>query len=97
MFCLLVQPFPNFALQSEVHSLKLGRFRLKILHETPDVPNLEFIGNSKIREVIKKKLNICCRHYYWRKTPIEFENKSVVMNVDSKVLILKKKTAENNA
>jgi 3',5'-cyclic-AMP phosphodiesterase len=64
-----------------------------ILHETPDCPNLEFNGNSKIREVIEKgsKSNICCGHSHWRKTLIEFENKSVVLNVDSKVVILKKK------
>jgi Icc-related predicted phosphoesterase len=64
-----------------------------ILHETPDFPDLEFIGNPKIREVIEKEntSNICCGHCHWRKTLIEFENKSVVINVDSKVVILKKK------
>jgi len=65
-----------------------------LLHETPDFPDLEFIGNPKIREVIEKegKSNICCGHCYWERTLVEFENKSFVMNVDSKVVILKNKT-----
>lgn len=64
-----------------------------LLHETPDFPELKFIGNSKIREVIEKgvKSNICCGHCYWDKTLVEFKNESKVMNVDSKVVILKNK------
>jgi len=64
-----------------------------LLHETPDYPKLKYIGNSKIREVIEKegKSNICCGHCHWTKTLIKFENKSLVMNVDSKVVILRKK------
>ena len=64
-----------------------------LLHETPDFPELELIGNPKIREQIEKeaKSNICCGHCHWKKTLIEFENKSIVMNVDSKVVILKNK------
>lgn len=62
-----------------------------LLHETPDFPDLGFIGNSKIREVIEKgtKSNICCGHCHWDKTLIEFKNESKVMNVDSKIVILK--------
>ena len=64
-----------------------------LLHETPDFPKLELIGNPKIREAIQKggKSNICCGHCHWEKTLIEFENKSTVMNIDSKVVILKNK------
>jgi len=64
-----------------------------LLHETPDFPDLKFIGNPKIREVIEKegKSNICCGHCHWEKSLIEFQNKSLVMNVDSKVVILKNK------
>ena len=64
-----------------------------LLHETPNYPKLEFIGNEKIREVIEKegKSNICCGHCHWEKTLIELKNKSRIMNVDSKVVILKKK------
>lgn len=64
-----------------------------LLHETPDFPNLAFIGNPKIREIIEKepKSTICCGHCHWEKTLVEFKNKSLVMNVDSKVVILKNK------
>ena len=64
-----------------------------LLHETPNYPKLEFIGNEKIREVIEKegKSNICCGHCHWEKTLLELENKSRIMNVVSKVVILKKK------
>ena len=65
-----------------------------LLHETPDFPKLGLIGNPKIRALLEKqgKSNICCGHCYWAKTLIEFDNKSVVMNVDSKVVILKNKS-----
>lgn len=68
-----------------------------LLHETPDYPRLGLIGNSKIRAVIEKERNsnICCGHCHWGKTLILFENKSVVINVDAKVVILKKRI-ENN-
>jgi Icc-related predicted phosphoesterase len=66
---------------------------LVLLHETPDFPELDFIGNAKIREVIEKEglSTICCGHCYWDKTLVEFENKSLIMNIDSKLVILKKK------
>lgn len=62
-----------------------------VLHETPDFPNLNFIGNEKIREVIEKgnESIICCGHCFWEKTLIELKNKSKILNVDSKVVILK--------
>lgn len=68
---------------------------LILLHETPDFPKLNFIGNPKIREVIENesKANISCGHCHWQKTLIEFENFSKVMNVDSKVVILSKSEA----
>lgn len=64
-----------------------------LLHETPDFPNLDYIGNPKIREVLDtySKTNICCGHCHWDKTLVELENNSLIMNVDSKVVILKKR------
>lgn len=68
-----------------------------LLHETPDFPKFEFIGNPKIREVIEKatKSIICCGHCHWEKTLVGFENESIVMNVDSKVVILKNRNLIN--
>jgi len=62
-----------------------------LLHETPDFPKLNFIGNSKIREVIENgsESKIICGHCYWEKTIVKFENQSTILNVDSKVVILK--------
>lgn len=63
-----------------------------LLHETPDYPIMNYIGNPKIRTVIEtaSKSNICCGHCYWDTPLVEFENQSRIINVDSKVLILKK-------
>ena len=63
-----------------------------LLHETPDFPELDYIGNPKIRTLIEKesKSNIFCGHCHWERTLVEFKNKSMVMNIDSKVVILKR-------
>lgn len=63
-----------------------------LLHETLDFPELQLIGNPKIRELIEtgEKSNICCGHCHWEKTIVEFENSSHVINADSKVVILSK-------
>jgi len=65
---------------------------LILLHETPDFPEFGLIGNTKIRKVIEKesKSNIFCGHCYWEKTVVEFGSKTKVINVDSKVVILKR-------
>lgn len=62
-----------------------------LLHETPDFPKLDFIGNSKIRKVVEKvsPSKIICGHCFWERTMIKFENQSTILNVDSKVVILK--------
>jgi len=66
-----------------------------LLHETPDYPKLNQIGNSKIREVIEEgsKSKICCGHCFWEKTLVEFENETQVLNSDSKVVILRVKNS----
>ncbi|MCB9049798.1 MAG: hypothetical protein H6556_10225 [Lewinellaceae bacterium] len=63
-----------------------------LLHETPDYPEQNLSGNPKIREVIANEPSsiVCCGHCHWNKTLIEFDNSSKVMNVDAKVVILKK-------
>lgn len=67
---------------------------LILIHETPDSPQNQFIGNSKIRETIESnpKSTICCGHCHWDKTFVEFQNQSQVINVDSKVLLLSVKS-----
>lgn len=66
-----------------------------LLHETPDFPALELMGNAKIRELIENQSPssalICCGHCHWDSTLIELENGTYVMNVDSKVVVLKRK------
>lgn len=64
-----------------------------LLHETPDYPPFGFIGNEKIRQTIEagEPATICCGHCYWEKTQVKFENNSQIINVDSKVVILKNK------
>lgn len=62
-----------------------------LLHETPTCPSFNFYGNPKIRLVIESNppSKILCGHCHWEKTLVEFPNQSLVMNVDSKVVILK--------
>lgn len=62
-----------------------------LLHETPDFPKLKLKGNTKIRTVIENEEagNIFCGHCHWGKTLAKFEKGSIVMNVDSKVVILR--------
>jgi len=64
-----------------------------LLHETPDFPEKKFIGNPKIREIIERHSGqkICCGHCYWSEVLVEFSNKNFVMNLDSKVVILRKR------
>lgn len=68
-----------------------------LLHETPDYPLLNQIGNSKIRATLEKgsKSKICCGHCFWEKSLVELENKTQVLNSDSKVIILKIKNKNN--
>lgn len=76
---------------SGLNKLLKGDLDLVLIHETPDNPDHQLIGNSKIRQTIEisPKSTICCGHCYWEKTYVEFENQSQVINVDSKVLLLK--------
>jgi hypothetical protein len=62
-----------------------------LIHETPDFPVLNQIGNNKIRACIEKSdtTRICCGHCFWENSLVEFENKSQVLNVDSKVILMR--------
>jgi Icc-related predicted phosphoesterase len=64
-----------------------------LIHETPNYPDREFIGNERIRDTIEQgeEAIICCGHCYWDDVIVNFENGSTILNVDSKVLVLKKK------
>ncbi|MBD0404936.1 metallophosphoesterase family protein [Flammeovirga sp. EKP202] len=63
-----------------------------MLHETPNHPKLGFLGNEKIRETIEHGgiSTIFCGHCFWEKTLVKLSNDSQIINVDSKVVILKK-------
>ncbi|MFK7970931.1 MAG: metallophosphoesterase [Bacteroidia bacterium] len=71
---------------------------LVLLHETPDFPELGFIGNPKIREVIEqaKDATVCCGHCFWGKTIVKTGHNTTIMNLDSKVVILKRKQANQD-
>lgn len=62
-----------------------------LIHETPCFPEYQLIGNSEIRKAIENgpESAICCGHCYWEHTLVKFQNQSQVINVDSKVLLLK--------
>ncbi len=66
-----------------------------LIHETPDFPKNNEIGNSKIREHIEKlnSTRICCGHCYWDNSLANFDNKTQVLNVDSKVILMKIKSS----
>lgn len=62
-----------------------------LLHETPDFPSLNQIGNARIREVLESgsESTVCCGHCHWEKTSVLLNNNAQVLNVDAKVLLLK--------
>ncbi len=62
-----------------------------LIHETPDFPKFNEIGNGKIRKCIEqaKMSRICCGHCFWENSLVEFDNNSQVLNVDSKVVLMK--------
>jgi Icc-related predicted phosphoesterase len=72
---------------------KLSKQKLDfiLIHETPDFPKFNQIGNSKIREHIEKlnKNRIFCGHCYWDNSLANFDNGSQVLNIDSKVILMK--------
>lgn len=62
-----------------------------ILHETPNDPDANLLGNESIRIELESanKLLVICGHCHW-KTPISNLSKKVqVLNVDSRVVVLK--------
>ncbi|MGH1335981.1 MAG: hypothetical protein ACRBFS_07615 [Aureispira sp.] len=69
---------------------------LLVLHETPDYPALNFIGNERIRTVLersKKELTVVCGHCHWEEPLVILKNGIIVINVDARVLILEKKSS----
>ncbi|WP_044208757.1 metallophosphoesterase [Flammeovirga sp. OC4] len=67
-----------------------------LIHETPDFPKNNEIGNSKIREHIEKlnSIRICCGHCNWDNSLANFDNGTQILNVDSKVILMKIKRSE---
>ena len=65
-----------------------------LIHETPDFPKNNELGNSKIREHIEKlnTIRVCCGHCYWNNSLANFENQTQILNVDSKVILMKIKS-----
>ena len=65
---------------------------LLILHESPNDLDAKLLGNESIRAELEgvSKLLVICGHCYW-KTPISCLPKQVqVLNVDSRVVVLKR-------
>ena len=62
-----------------------------LIHETPDFPKNNENGNSKIRKHIEKlnPTRIFCGHCHWNNSLANFDNKIQVLNVDSKVILMK--------
>ena len=63
-----------------------------ILHESPNDPDANLLGNESIRAELESASNllVICGHCYW-KTPISCLPKQVqVLNVDSRVVVLKR-------
>jgi len=77
---------------STIKKLSKKELDFLLLHETPDFPAMKLIGNAKIRETIEQSTptHICCGHCHWEQTLITLANQSKLLNVDAKVVILKK-------
>ncbi len=76
---------------SSLTSLSKQELDFTLIHETPDFPKFNEIGNSKIREHIEKlsAMRICCGHCFWDISLVDFANKTQVLNVDSKVVLMR--------
>lgn len=62
-----------------------------LLHETPHYPPLNEIGNEAIYDCIKgiADSRFCCGHCYWENPLADLDNNTQVLNVDSRVVLLK--------
>ncbi|MEO1629080.1 MAG: metallophosphoesterase, partial [Bacteroidota bacterium] len=85
---------------AEMEYLETLRFLLRkepdflLLHETPNHPEKGCAGNEKIREVIEEgpASKIFCGHCHWDTPLVRLKNDSQVLNVDARVVILKRQT-----
>lgn len=62
-----------------------------LLHETPDYPSLNLMGNHKIRECLEyvQATRVICGHCFWERSLVELKNNTQVLNSDSKVILMK--------
>lgn len=62
-----------------------------LLHESPDYPPFGLKGNNIIRQCLEQapKATICCGHCFWEQSLVTLQNETSILNVDSKVLLLK--------
>ncbi|KXX67853.1 metallophosphoesterase [Flammeovirga sp. SJP92] len=81
----------EFDFLKSLSKLSQQKLDMILIHETPDNPQYHEIGNKKIREHILKidSNRFVCGHCHWEKSLANLENKSQVLNVDSKVVLLK--------
>ncbi len=62
-----------------------------LLHQTPNNYLEDLKGDENITNIIENSNQtlVICGHYHWDKPLIEYSNKTQVLNVDSRVVILK--------
>lgn len=89
------KPFRN---EETKHLKELKQLLLKqpdfiLLHEGPNNKSPELTGNNDIRLIIEHSQRniICCGHNHWKRSLIEKENGTQIINADSKCIILKVK------
>jgi len=61
-----------------------------LLHQPPDNPVDNLVGNAKIRDVLEasKPTFVFCGHQHWKQTLTKLSNGTQVLNVDSRAVIL---------
>ncbi|HEX9060773.1 MAG TPA: metallophosphoesterase [Clostridia bacterium] len=65
-----------------------------ILHQTPKYPMNNLEGDENITRIIEASnpVIVFCGHYHWSKPLVELKNTTQILNVDSRVVILKNNT-----
>lgn len=69
---------------------------LLILHETPDYPPLDYMGNAAIRAVVEQATSpttLITGHCHWEEPLVQLENGITILNADTRVIILEKETS----
>ncbi len=61
-----------------------------MLHQTPGILKEDFQGDENIREIIEASTPtlVFCGHFHWEQPLLELVNKTQVLNVDSRVVVL---------